>query len=228
VKPKKQKPRKMSDENVATAKPEVQRLLDARFIREVQYPSWLANVVIVKKKNIKWRMCTYFTDLNKSCPKDDFLLTRIDKVVDSASGCEIMAVLDWFYEYHQIGVHRVDEEKTSFIIPFGTYCYLGMPKGLKNAGPTFCMMTKAILKDQMQRNVFAYVDNIIVASRRKEMQIDDLAETFTNMCSAQLKLNLEKCVFGVQKGKVLGCLVSVKGIETNPDQINAILHMKHP
>jgi hypothetical protein len=90
------------------------------------------------------------------------------------------------------------------------------------------MMTKAILKDQMQRNVSAYVDNIIVASRRKEMQIDDLAETFTNMCSAQLKLNLEKCVFGVQKGKVLGCLVSVKGIETNPDQINAILHMKHP
>jgi hypothetical protein len=65
----------------------------------------------------------------------------------------------------------------------------------------------------------------VVASRRKAMQIDDLAETFNNMCNTQLMLNPEKCVFGVQKGKVLGCLVSVKGIEANPDKINAIVHM---
>jgi hypothetical protein len=72
-----------------------------------------------------------------------------------------------------------------------------MPEGLKNAGPTFCRMTKAILKDQMQRNVFVYVDDIIVASRKKTTQIHDLAETFTNMHRAQLKLNPEKCVFDV-------------------------------
>jgi hypothetical protein len=76
----------MSDEKVTVAKAEVQRLLDAGFIREVDYPSWLANVVMVKKKNGKWRMCTDFTDLNKCCPKDDFPLTTIDKVVDSAVG----------------------------------------------------------------------------------------------------------------------------------------------
>jgi hypothetical protein len=86
AKPKKQKLRKMSDEKVVAAKSEVQRLLDAGFIREIQYPSWLANVVMVKKKNGKWRMCTGFTDLNKCCPNDDFSLSRIDKVVDSASG----------------------------------------------------------------------------------------------------------------------------------------------
>jgi hypothetical protein len=89
-------------------------------------------------------------------------------------------------------------------------------------------MTRDILKDQMQRNVFTYVDDIMVASRRKATQIDNLAETFANMCSAQLKLNPDKYVFGVQKGKVLGCLVSVKGIEANPDKINAIVHMKPP
>jgi hypothetical protein len=92
----------MSNEKVATAKAEVQRLLDAGFIRKVYYPSWLANIVMVKKKNGKWRMCKDFTDLNKSCPKDDFQLTRIDKVVDSTSGCEIMALLDYFLGYHQI------------------------------------------------------------------------------------------------------------------------------
>jgi hypothetical protein len=81
ARPRKQSLRKMSDKKVVAIKAEVQRLLDAEFIREVDYPSWLANVIMVKKKNGKWRMCTYFTDLNKWCLKDDFLLMRIDKVV---------------------------------------------------------------------------------------------------------------------------------------------------
>jgi hypothetical protein len=173
-------------------------------------------------------MCTDFTDLNKCCPKDDFPLSRIDKIVDSAVGCETMALLDCFSGYHQIWLRNEDEEKTSFITPFGTYCYLRMPEGLKNVGPTFCTMTKDILKDQMQRNVFTYVDDIVVASRKKASQIQDLAETFANMRKAQLKLNSEKCVFHVRKGKVLGCLVSVKGIKANLDKINAVVNMKPP
>jgi hypothetical protein len=213
---------------VAAAKAEAQWLLDVGFIREVLYPCWLANVVMVKKKNVKWRMCTDFTDLNKCCSKDDFPLSRIDKVVDSAIGCETMAVLDCFSKYHQIWLRKEDEQKTSFIMPFGTYCYFRMPEGLKNAGPMFCRMTKVILKDQMQRNVFAYIDNIMVASRKKSTQIQDLAETFTNMHRAQLKLNPEKCVCGMPRGKVLGCLVLVKGIKANPDKINAVVHMKPP
>jgi hypothetical protein len=181
---------------------------------------------MVNKKNGKWRMCTDFTDLNKCCPKDDFPLMIIDKVVDSAAGCEIMALLDCFSGYHQIWLRKEDEEKTSFITPFGTYCYHRMPKGLKNASLTFCRMTIAILKEQMERNAFAYVDAIVVVSRKKETQLQDLAETFTNMRRAQLKLNPDKCMFGVSRGKVLGCLVSVKGIEANLDKISAIVHMK--
>jgi hypothetical protein len=132
---------------------------------------------MVKKKNGKWRMCTDFTDLNKCYPKDDFLLSRIDKVVDSAAESEIMPLLDCFSGYHQIWLRKEDEEKTSFITPFRTYCYLMMPEDLKNAGPTFCRMTKAILKEKMDRNVFTYVNDIVVASRRKETQIQDLVET---------------------------------------------------
>jgi hypothetical protein len=78
--------------------------------------------------------------------KDDFLLSRIDKVADSAAGCETMALLDCFLGYHQIWLRQEDEEKTSFITYVNTYCYLRMPKGLKNVRPTFCMMTRAILK----------------------------------------------------------------------------------
>jgi hypothetical protein len=202
--------------------------LDAGFIHEVHYPCWLVNLVMVKKKNDKWRMCTNFTDLNKCCPKDDFPLSRIDMVVDSAAGSEIMALLDCFLGYHQIWLRKEDEEKTSFNTPFGTYCHLRMPEGLKNASPTFCRVTKAILKEQMEINVFTYVDDIVVANRKKETQIQDLAETFANMHRAQLKLNAKKCVFGVQMGRVLGCLVSVKGIDANPDKINTIVHVKPP
>jgi hypothetical protein len=90
------------DEKVAAAKAEVQRLLDAGFIREVHYPSWHMNVVMVMKKNRKWRMCTDFTDPNKCCSKDYFPLSRIDNVVDSIAGSEIMALLDYFLRYHQI------------------------------------------------------------------------------------------------------------------------------
>jgi hypothetical protein len=216
----------MTDEKVAAAKLEVQGLLDVGFIREVYYPSWLTNIVKVKKKNDKWRMCTDFTDLNKRCPKDDFPLTRINKVIDSTTGCEIMALLDCFSGYHHIWLREEDQEKTSFIAPFGTYCYPRMPEGLKNAESTFCRLTKVILNEQLERNIFTYVDDIVVGSRKRETQLQDLAETFGSMRRAQLKLNPEKCVSGVSRGNVLGYLVSVNGIKANPDKIKAIVYMK--
>jgi hypothetical protein len=87
-------------------------------------------------------------------------------------------------------------------------------------------MTKTTLKDQIGRNVLSYVDDIFVVSKKKEDYIADLAETFMNMREAKLKLNPEKCVFGITKGKVIGCLVSTKGIEANPDKIRAITQMQ--
>jgi hypothetical protein len=168
ARPKKQKLCKMSEEKVEAVKAKVQRLLDAGFIREAIYPEWLANVIMVRKKNGKWRMCTDFTDLNKCCPKDDFPLTRIDKIIDFTAGCEMMALLDCFFGYHQIWLCKEDEEKTSFITPFGTFCYLRMPKGLRNVRPTFFTMMKAVLKDQVRRNVLSYVDDIVLPAKRRK------------------------------------------------------------
>ena len=118
AKPKNQRPHKMSDEKAAAVKAEVQRLLDAKVIRKVKYPTWLANTVPVKKKNGKWRMCIDFTDLNKACPKDDFPLPRIDKIIDNAANIQLMLLLDCFSGYHQIWMRMEDEEKTSFTTPF--------------------------------------------------------------------------------------------------------------
>jgi hypothetical protein len=206
----------MAEEKVQVAKAEVQRLLDVGFIREVTYPEWLSNVVMVRKKNGKWQMCIDLMDLHKCCPKDDFPLTRIDKIVNSTATSEMMALLDCLSGYHQILLRAEDEEKPSFMTPCGTYCYLKISKGLRNAGPTFYRMMKAALKDQVGRNVLSYVDDIVVVSKEKENYLLDLAETFTNRREAKLKLNSEKCVFGITRGKVLGCLILMKGIEATP------------
>jgi ribonuclease HI len=103
-----------------------------------------------------------------------------------------------------------------------------MPEGLKNAGGSFSRMTARVLHSQIGRNVLTYVDDIIVKSTKQENHIADLQETFANFRQAGLKLNPEKCVFGVKKGKFLGCLVSTKGIEANPSKIEAILRMEPP
>jgi hypothetical protein len=97
-----------------------------------------------------------------------------------------------------------------------------MPEGLCHVGPTFCRMMRAALKEQVRRNVFSYVDDIVMASKKKIAYNSDLTETFTNISEAQLKLNPEKCVFGVTRGNVLECLVSMKGIEANPDKSHSL------
>jgi hypothetical protein len=158
IAPKKQKLRKMSEEKVTPVEAEVQRMQDAKVIREVKYPVWLANTVQVKKKNGKWIMCVDFTDVNKECKKDDFSLERVDKIVDDAANSEMLSLLDMFSGYHQIRVHKEDEEKTSFITPFVTFCFVRMPEGLKNAGCTFSRMIVIVFHPQLRRNILAYVE----------------------------------------------------------------------
>jgi hypothetical protein len=159
---------------------------------------------MTRKKNGKWWMCTNFTDLNKCYPKDDFPLVRIDKIIDSAMSCEMMSLLNCFSGYHQIWLSEEDEEKTSFITPFGTYCCLRMPKGLRNAGWTFCRMMKAALKDQVGRNILSYIDDIVVASKKKTSYISDLAGTFTICMNPDSSLTQRNAYLGSQEAKCLG------------------------
>ncbi|KAL0410687.1 UNVERIFIED_CONTAM: Transposon Ty3-G Gag-Pol polyprotein [Sesamum latifolium] len=137
TKPVKQNKRMFGAKKSEAIKDEVEKLLKAKYIRPVQYPEWLANVVLVPKLNEKWRLCIDFTDLNKACPKDPFPLPRIDTLVDSTSGCEILSFLDVYQGYNQIPLAPEDQEKTSFVTDQGVFCYNVMPFGLKNAGATY-------------------------------------------------------------------------------------------
>ncbi|PKA66234.1 RNA-directed DNA polymerase like [Apostasia shenzhenica] len=223
-----QKKRVMVGERQNAIKEEVNKLLGAGYISEVQYPQWLTNVVMVKKVSGKWRMCVDFRTLNQACPKDTYPLPRIDMMVDRTFRYEVMSFLDAFSEYHQIRMAKEDEEKTAFITDFGTYCYNVMPFGLKNAGATYQRMIDAVFKDQRGINLEAYVDDILVKSKTFEGHLSDLRETLDTLRKFNLKLNPTKCTFGAASEIFLGYLVSARGIEANPDKIWAILSMPSP
>ena len=118
-------------------KEEVEKQYNAEFLRVVNYLEWLANVVPVPKKDGKVQMCVYFRDLNKASPKDDFPLPHIDVLVNNTARNALLSFMDGFSRYNHIKMALEDMEKTSFITPWGTYCYKVMPFGLKNASATY-------------------------------------------------------------------------------------------
>ena len=115
-----------------------------------------------------------YTDLNKVCPKDEYLLPMIDQIVDSTSRCELLCFLDAYSGYHQISICIDDEEKIAFVTPFSVYCYMKMPFGLKNAGSTYQKCVHIVLEGQIGHNVEAYIDDIVVKSKFKDDLIADL------------------------------------------------------
>ena len=150
----------------------------AGFIREVYYPEWLANVILVKKTNGKWRMCIDFTDLNKACPKDSFLLPRIDQLVDSTAGHKLLTFMDAFSGYNQIRIAEKDQEKTAFITSQGLYCYKVMPFGLKNVGATYQKLVNKMFSQQIGRNIEVYMDDMLVKSKEELTHLDNLKEVY--------------------------------------------------
>nr|XP_027082689.1 uncharacterized protein LOC113705025 [Coffea arabica] len=228
IRPVKQKRRHLGPERSRAVSEEVDKLLPAKIIREVQYPTWLSNPVMVKKDTGAWRMCVDFTDLNKACPKDCYPLPKVDTLVDSAMGFEILCFFDAFKGYHQIGMSPEDQEKTAFYTDQGTYCYTTMPFGLKNAGATYQRLVNQAFKSQIGRTVEAYVDDILLKSRTTSTFLADLKEVLEVLRRTRMMLNPKKCVLGVTSGKFLGYLVSRRGIEANPDKVKAIQEMSPP
>jgi hypothetical protein len=173
--PKRQHLRHFADDRRDTIKKELAKLLTTGFIREVLHPEWLANLVLVRKKNMnEWRMCVDYTDLNKLCPKDPFGLPRIDQVIDFTAGCDLLCFLVCYSGYHQITIKEEDQEKTAFITPLGAYCYTTMSFGLKNAGATYQRAIQDCFKRRLNKNVEAYVDDVVVKTRNSDTLITNL------------------------------------------------------
>lgn len=197
-----------------------------RFIREVHYSEWLSNMVMVKKESGKWIMCVYFTDLNKACPKDSFPIPKIDQLVDTTAGHELLSFMDFFSGYNQILMFPLNQEKMSFITHQRNYCYQVMSFGLKNAEATYQRLVNKLFKNLIDKNIELYMDDMIVKSVKAVDHVANLRESFLVLKENEMKLNLEKSIFELKSGKYLGFIVSQRKIEANPDKVQAILEMK--
>jgi hypothetical protein len=144
------------------------------------------------------------------------------------AGCDLLCFLDCYSGYYQIAIKEEDQEKTAFITPFGAYCYTTMSFGLKNADATYQQAIQVYFKRQLNKNVEAYVDDVVVKTKNSDTLIADLEETFASLREYRWKLNPNKCVFGVPTGKLIGFIISHRGIEANPKKISAITCMKVP
>ncbi|XP_072090422.1 uncharacterized protein [Arachis hypogaea] len=228
ARPVSQKKRNLGAEKRLASLAEVKKLITANFIKEIRFTTWLANVVMVKKRNGKWRMCVDFTDLNKACPKDAYPLPCIDTLVDNSCGYDSLSFMDAYSGYNQILMHPSDKEKTAFITEYGNYCYNVMHFGLKNAGATYQQLMNKVFENQIGRNIEVYVDDMVAKTMAGNSHIHDLAEIFAQIRRYNMRLNPEKCAFGIRGGKFLGFILTSRGIEANPEKCQAILDMQSP
>jgi hypothetical protein len=204
---------------------ELSRLLVVGFVKEVHHPDWIANPVPIPQKNGRWRMCVDYTSLNKACPKDPFPLSQIDQVVDLTAGCELLSFLDAYSGYHQIPLAEADQPATTFITLVGCFCFVKMSFRLKNVGGTYQRCMQYCFKWQIGHNLEVYVDDIIVKTRQSSSLITDLEETFSNLKHFNIKLNSKKCTIEVPQGKLLGYIITKRGIEENLDKISTIMEI---
>jgi len=226
--PIKQKLRRMKPEVSLKIKDEVEKQFNAGFLAVATYPQWVANVVLVLKKDGKVRMCVDYRDLNCVSPKDDFPLPHIDILVDNTTKFSLFSFMDGFSGYNQIKMAPADIEKTTFITPWGTFCYKVMSFGLKNVGATYQRAMVTLFHDMIHKEIEVYVDDMIAKSRSEEEHLINLKKLFERLRKFKLRLNPAKCTFGVRSGKLLGFIVSQRGIEVDPNKVHAILEMPHP
>ncbi|XP_072062158.1 uncharacterized protein [Arachis hypogaea] len=181
ARPVQQKKRQLGEEKRRASLEETQKLISAEFIKEIRFTTWLANVVMVRKQN------------------------------DNASGYAILSFMDAYSGYNQILMHPFDQSKTAFITDFGNYCYKVMPFGLKNAGANYQHLMDKVFTKQIDRNIEDYVDDMVTKTKVSGNHIADLTEIFGQIRHYNMRLNPEKCAFGVQGGKFLGYLLTHMG-----------------
>ncbi|GAU40178.1 hypothetical protein TSUD_292830 [Trifolium subterraneum] len=223
-----QRRRKQSPEKAEAARKAVKDLLEANFIAEAQYTTWLSNVVLVKKSNGKWRMCVDYTDLNRACPKDAYPLPNIDKLVDNSSGFKLLSFMDAYSGYNQIKMAEIDKKKTAFMTETGNYYYKVMPFGLKNAGATYQRMMNKVFHNEIGDMLEVYMDDMIVKSEEEIDHTVHLKRVFHQARKFNMRFNPEKCTFGVKAGKFLGFYLTERGIEANPDKCRAFFDYPTP
>ena len=225
-----QRARQMKAEVLEEVKKEVEKMLDAGFIRPCRYAEWISSVVPVQKKDGRWRVCVDFRDLNRATPKDEYPMPVAEKLINAAACHKMMSFMDGNAGYNQIFMAPEDVNKTAFRVPgaVGLFEYLVMTFGLKNAGATYQRAMNYIFHDLIGKLVEIYIDDVVVKSKSATGHLEDLRRVLGRTRRFGLKMNPKKCAFGVSAGQFLGFLVHERGIEIGLKSQEAVKTMKPP
>jgi hypothetical protein len=227
----KQPPRKnYKDEVLTDVKKEVERLIEANFIRPCRYADWISNIVLVYKKNGKMRVCIDFRDLNRATPMDGYPMHVADLLVDAAAGHKVISFMDGNVGYNQIFMAAEDISKTTFIClgHIGLFEWIVMTFGLKNAGATYQRAMNYIFHELIGKIVEIYIDDVVIKSLDHESHLVDVRKTLECTRKHGLKMNPNKCAFGVLAGEFLGFLVHEGGIEVGKKSMKTIDEVVSP
>ncbi|GJY22647.1 reverse transcriptase domain-containing protein [Tanacetum coccineum] len=235
-----QKQRRLNLNTQEVVKKEIMKLLDTGIIYLMVDSPWVSPIHRVPKKGsitvvtnendelvptrtvTGWRVCIDYRKLNKATAKDHFPLPFIDQMLERLAGNKYFCFLDGFSGYFQIPIDPMDQEKTTFTCPFGTYTYRRMPFRLCNASATFQRCMLAIFHDMIEESVEVFMDNFSVFGNSFEKCLNNLDKMLQRCKDAHLVLNWEKCHFIVKEGIVLGHKVSGAGLEIDKAKINVI------
>jgi len=227
-KPFKQKLRRINPMLLPAMEQEVQKMFQAGIIAPIRFSDWISNLVPTRKKTGEIRLCVDLRNLNQVSLKDNYPLPKMDHILQRVVGASRISLLDGFSGFNQILVHPDDQDKTAFTTPWGTFKYVKMPFGLKNAGATFQRAMDIAFAKEIHDFLVIYLDDLTPFSKSDQEHLSHLRQIFLKCRKFGISLNPKKSIFGLEEGKLLGHIISKDGIRIDPDRIQAIQHMPHP
>jgi len=226
--PFKQRHRRIPPSMYEDVKTHLQDLLSAGVIRH-SYSPWASNIVLVKRKDGRLRMCTDYRQLNNRTIKDSYALPRIEEILDSLGGMTYFSVLDMKSGYHQVEVDEEHKSRTAFTVgPLGFYEYNRMPFGLANAPATYQRLMEKCLEGLHLKICLVYLDDLIIFSKTYQEHVERIELVLRRLQECNLKLAPKKCKFFKRKVKYVGYIVSADGIEADPEKVDKIRHWPTP
>lgn len=220
-------PRRLALPLKSKVKKELDSLEKLGVIRPVTKPTeWCSPIVVVPKANDKIRLCVDYTRLNEAVKRENFPLPSTDQLLAQLDGAVMFSKLDCNSGFHQIPLAKESQELTTFISPFGRYCYTRLPFGISSGPEIFQRTMCQLLGDQ--QGVICDMDDILVFGKTKEDHEKSLEEVLTKLKNAGLTLNAEKCEFRKTSIRFLGHIISPKGIAIDPEKVTAITKFPRP
>jgi len=226
--PFKERHRRIPPHMIEEVRQHIEQLLATGVIKPSKSP-YTSNVVLIRKKSGKLRLCVDYRQLNKITIKDSFALPRIEEIFDCLDGAKYFSTMDMKSGYHQIEVEESHKERTAFTVgSLGFYEYNKMPFGLCNSPATYQRIMQDILGDLNMKICLIYLDDLIIFSDTFEQHLERLDIILKTLQQANLKLAPEKCFFFKSEVKFLGHVVSEEGIQTDPDKIQKVMNWPTP